>query len=151
MPNRVLQSPPRSTSLLERLRQRSWRLTPQRRVVAEALDGEHVHLTADEVYARAVRRLPEIARATVYNTLNELAAIGEVREVALGPGPKRYDPETVRPHQHLICERCGAMRDVYPLGESQLALPDSQRHGFMLGRVDVVFWGLCAHCSARKP
>ena len=49
-------------------------MTAQRRVVAEVLDGEHVHLTADEVHARAVAKLPEISRATVYNTLGELVS-----------------------------------------------------------------------------
>ena len=53
------------SDLLERLRGRGWRMTAQRRVVAEVLDGEHVHLTADEVHSRAVTRLPEISRATV--------------------------------------------------------------------------------------
>ena len=34
------------SDLLERLRGRGWRLTAQRRVVAEVLDGDHVHYTA---------------------------------------------------------------------------------------------------------
>ncbi|MFE2439439.1 Fur family transcriptional regulator, partial [Streptomyces sp. NPDC059409] len=70
------------SDLLERLRERGWRLTAQRRVVAEVLDGDHVHLTADEVHARAARRLPEISRATVYNTLRELVHRAEVLEVS---------------------------------------------------------------------
>jgi hypothetical protein len=61
--------PARAASLLERLRRRRLRLTAQRRVIAEALEGAHVHLTADEVFERAVARLPEISRATVYSEL----------------------------------------------------------------------------------
>ena len=45
--------------LSERLRERGWRVTSQRRAVAEALAGEHVHLTADEVHRRARDVLPE--------------------------------------------------------------------------------------------
>ena len=41
-------------SLLERLRDRGYRLTSQRRVVAEVLDGDHVHMTADEVLEAAI-------------------------------------------------------------------------------------------------
>ena len=55
--------------LLDRLRSRGWTMTPQRRVVAAVLSGEHIHLTADEVDVLAVSRLPEISRATVYKTL----------------------------------------------------------------------------------
>ncbi len=75
------------SDLLERLRGRGWRMTAQRRVVAEVLDGEHVHLTADEVHSRAVAKLPEISRATVYNTLGELVSLGEVLEVATDRAP----------------------------------------------------------------
>src|SRR5258705_2367467 len=88
------------SDLLERLRGRGWRMTAQRRVVAEVLDGDHVHLTADEVHARAAARLPEISRATVYNTLGELVTLGEVIEVATDGRAKRYDPNAHRPHQH---------------------------------------------------
>ncbi len=106
------------SDLLERLRGRGWRMTAQRRVVAEVLDGDHVHLTADEVHARAVTRLPEISRATVYNTLGELVSLGEVLEVSTDRRAKRYDPNAHRPHHHLVCARCGAIRDVHPVGQS---------------------------------
>ncbi|MCY0924615.1 transcriptional repressor, partial [Streptomyces sp. H27-G5] len=78
------------SDLLGRLRGRGWRMTSQRRVVAEVLDGDHVHLTADEVHARAVERLPEISRATVYNALGELVVLGEVRELSTDGRAKRY-------------------------------------------------------------
>ena len=123
------------SDLLERLRGRGWRMTAQRRVVAEVLDGDHVHLTADEVHARAVDRLPEISRATVYNTLGELVALGEVLEVATDRRAKRYDPNAHRPHQHLVCAQCGAIRDVHPAGDPLADLPDDgalRLHG--LGR-----------------
>ena len=137
----------KSPTLLERLKRRGWRLTAQRRVIAEAMSGSHVHLTAEEVFERASARLPEVSRATVYNTLNELVKLGEIAEVALGSGIRRYDPETVDRHQHLVCERCGTTRDVHPAGESRLALTASERDRFTLNRVEIVFWGLCPKCA----
>jgi Fe2+ or Zn2+ uptake regulation protein len=136
---------PRSISLLERLRRRGLRLTAQRRVVAETLEGVHVHLTAEQVYERAKARLPEISRATVYNTLNQFHELGEVREITLDDGPKRYDPNAGQRHQHLICERCGTVRDVVPRGA--LALPQRQRHGFSVSDVEVIFRGRCPACA----
>jgi Fur family transcriptional regulator, stress-responsive regulator len=135
----------RSASLLERLRNRGLRLTAQRRVVAEVLAGEHVHVTAEQVFERAVARLPEISRATVYNTLNQLHGLGEVREITLNAGPKRYDPNSVQRHQHLVCDRCGTVRDVIPRG--RIALPPTQRHGFTVRDLEVTFRGLCPTCA----
>jgi Fe2+ or Zn2+ uptake regulation protein len=77
---------PKSATLLERLRQRGFQLTARRRVVAEALEGVHVHLTAGQIYDRAAVRLPEISRATFYNTLSQFCELSEVREITLDAG-----------------------------------------------------------------
>ncbi|MEU5015835.1 transcriptional repressor [Streptomyces angustmyceticus] len=135
------------SDLLGRLRGRGWRMTVQRRVVAEVLDGEHVHLTADEVLARAAARLPEISRATVYNTLGELVSLGEVMEVATDGRAKRYDPNAHRPHQHLVCSTCGTIRDVHPDGDPLAALPASERYGFTISAAEVTYRGLCPGCA----
>jgi Fe2+ or Zn2+ uptake regulation protein len=135
------------SDLLARLRGRDWRLTAQRRVVAEVLNGDHVHLTADEVHARAAARLPEISRATVYNTLGELVSLGEVLEVATDGRAKRYDPNAHHPHQHLVCSRCGAIRDVRPGGDPLADLPAAERFGFTISAVEVTYWGLCPDCA----
>ncbi|MDH6112713.1 Fe2+ or Zn2+ uptake regulation protein [Kitasatospora sp. MAP12-15] len=134
------------SDLLERLRGRGWRLTAQRRVVAEVLDGDHVHLTAEEVHARAVSRLPEISRATVYNTLGELVVLGEVLEVSTDGRAKRYDPNAHHSHQHLICSRCGTIRDVHPAGDPLAALPTDERFGFVLSGAEITYRGLCPDC-----
>ncbi|ATZ22910.1 Fur family transcriptional regulator [Streptomyces lavendulae] len=135
------------SDLLERLRERGWRLTSQRRVVAEVLDGDHVHLTADEVHARAVERLPEISRATVYNALGELVSLGEVVEVSTDGRAKRYDPNAHRQHEHLVCSGCGLIRDVHPTGDPLEQLPAGERFGFTVSGVQVTYRGLCPACA----
>ncbi|GGU22522.1 Fur family transcriptional regulator [Streptomyces violascens] len=136
------------SDLLERLRGRGWRMTSQRRVVAEILDaGDHVHLTADEVHVQAAERLPEISRATVYNTLGELVSLGEVLEVSTDGRAKRYDPNAHHPHQHLVCSNCGTIRDVHPTGDPLADLPDDERFGFTLSRAEITYRGLCPSCS----
>ena len=130
-----------------RVRRRGWRLSAQRRAVVEVFTGRHVHLTADEVLARARRGLPEISRATVYNTLTDLVEMGELLAVSTGDGPKRYDPNVTTPHHHLLCTHCGELRDVVPEGLQALDLPVDQRHGYRLAGVDIIFRGLCAGCG----
>ncbi len=131
--------------LLDRLRDRGWRLTAQRRVIAEAMAGDHVHLTADEVLDRARATLPEVSLATVYNTLNELVSLGELTEVQHTDGRKRYDPNVSDRHHHLMCIECGRMLDVIA---STPRLPADQRHGFELLGVEVTFRARCPECVA---
>jgi Fur family transcriptional regulator, stress-responsive regulator len=132
-------------ALVIRLRNRGWRLTAQRRVIAEVMTGEHVHLSADEVFERARAILPEVSRATVYNTLNELVAMGELLEMSHADGRKRYDPNVAERHHHLVCVDCGRMLDVKA---DDPRLPDEQRHGFELLDVEVVFRARCPDCIA---
>jgi Fe2+ or Zn2+ uptake regulation protein len=130
-----------------RLRRSGWRLTAQRRVVAEVLDRDHVHLTAQEVHSRAVERLPEISRATVYNILGELVDRGELLEVSTDERAKRYDPNAHHPHHHLACVRCGEMRDVPAKGDLLAHLPEPQRDGYTLFAVDLTYRGICPNCA----
>jgi Fur family transcriptional regulator, stress-responsive regulator len=133
--------------LVARLRERDWRLTAQRRVIAEAMSGEHVHLTADEVLERAQAALPEVSRATVYNTLHELVGMGELREMTHADGRKRYDPNVEEQHHHLVCVDCGQMLDVHADAPE---LPNDQRHGFDLLEVQVTFRARCPECIAPR-
>ncbi|CAN5795446.1 Fur family transcriptional regulator [soil metagenome] len=138
------------TDLLTRLRAENWRLTSQRRAVAEVLAGEHVHLTAEEVHARAVAILPEISRATVYNTLGELVALGQVREVSLSGRAKRYDPNTDVAHHHLTCTTCGLILDVPAGPGATVDLAEGASHGFLVDEVEVTYRGTCEACAADR-
>ena len=121
-------------------------MTAQRRAVAEALAGPNVHLTADEVLERARAVVPETSRATVYNTLNELVEMGELGEVAPDGRSKRYDPNFVDPHHHLLCVECGGLQDVHDL-DIEPASAASGVPDFEITGVQVVFTGVCSTCS----
>jgi Fur family ferric uptake transcriptional regulator len=116
--------------------------------VAEVLVGDHVHLTAEELHDLARERLPEISRATVYNTLNELVAMGELLEVDVVDGPKRYDPNVGEEHDHLVCDSCHAIRDV-PRSRKPPTIPADARAGYLVTAVEVTYRGLCPACAAR--
>ena len=111
-------------------------MTAQRRVVAEVLDGEHVHLTADEVHSRAVAKLPEISRATVYNTLKLFVERGLVRQVHLDPNRCVYD-STREPHHHFQNLDTGEMIDIGP-EELAFARMPPLPPGTEIASVDVV-------------
>ncbi|HXA32347.1 MAG TPA: transcriptional repressor [Acidimicrobiales bacterium] len=129
-----------------RVRRHGWRMSAQRRAVVDVFTGEHIHLTADEILLRARQDLPEISRATVYNTLADLVDMGELLAVSAGDGPKRYDPNVGCPHHHLMCTRCGELKDVVPEGLEALNLSVAELHGYRLIGVDITFRGLCADC-----
>lgn len=138
-------------TLSERLISRGWRMTSQRRVIARVFDvvgAEHIHLTAEDVHARASGLLPEISRATVYNTLGEMVEAGELRAVNVGDRVMRYDPNVHTQHHHLVCSVCSVIFDVQA---SVLPVADSAdvaivAPGFQIDSADVIFRGRCAAC-----
>ncbi len=133
-------------NLIDRLRTRGYRLTAQRRTIAEVLVGANVHPTADEVHDLASVDLPEISRATVYSTLQQFAELGEIRELRVGGRPKRYDPNIAPLHHHLVCGACGALFDVAH-EVSVPALDAADRHGMTISHAEIIYHGTCAACA----
>lgn len=129
----------------ERLRTAGLRVTPQRRAVWAAFrGGERGHLTADEVYEFARHELPELSRATVYNSLAELVR-AELLQAVKGFGAARYDPNLDPDHHHFHCRRCDRLYDVHPQGIEDLKLLGKE--GFVVDRKTVLFEGYCSLCS----
>lgn len=128
-------------ALGERLHSRGLRATSQRAAILEVFDDEDSgHLSADEVLGRARLALPEISRATVYNTLGEFVAAGLLRPVA---GGRLQVFEAARePHEHFRCQECGALYDVHVDGVERLSLRED---GFAVRTV--LLEGTCAACA----
>lgn len=88
------------------------RKTRQLEQVFKALQGDHTHPFAHEIYRRVQKALPRIGLATVYRSLHSLVEEGKIRTLILGAQVARYDPETSE-HDHFVCERCGRVSDLF--------------------------------------
>lgn len=126
-------------------RSRGLKVTPQRECIFGVLHGTIVHPTAEAVYAEARKRMPTMSLKTVYQTLNDLAAMGEIQALDLGTGSSRFDPN-VAPHHHLVCNTCGKVRDL-SVDFGAVSVPPAEAQGFVVGTAEVVFRGVCASCA----
>ena len=131
--------------LTARFRAEGLKVTPQRQAVFRVLHGSTVHPTAESVHAAVVRDLPMVSLRTVYQTLNDLTAMGELGQVDVGLGSARFDPN-LEPHHHLVCDGCGRVEDV-PGHLLEASLPPDGSGGFHVTRTEVVFRGRCAECG----
>lgn len=138
--------------ILQRVRAAGLKLTPQRLAIVRELATDPTHPTAQELYERLRREQPTMSFATVYNTLDALAAAGLCSSLALAPGPSRFDAN-MHPHDHLVCDGCGLVRDVRRAveggadavaGPVKVALAD----GFQIRAVEQIYRGLCASCAS---
>lgn len=121
------------------------RMTKQRAVILETLRSVRSHPTADEIYGLVRKKMPRISLGTVYRNLDLLTASGEIRRLERAGVQKRFDGD-LTPHQHVRCESCGSVGDVFP----PLPLPDASSiklPGFYIKKTEVEFIGLCPNCT----
>jgi Fe2+ or Zn2+ uptake regulation protein len=134
-----------STDLTAAFRADGLRLTPQRQLLFRLLHDNECHPTAEALFLAASDQMPGISLRTVYQTLNDLVAMGELRQIAIGGGSARFDPN-VADHHHVVCTECGDVRDIY------LDVGDLGRvgglAGFAVESTDVVVRGRCHRCLA---
>lgn len=133
--------------LTEQFRARGLKVTPQRRSIFRALAGATAHPTAEAVYATVSAEMPTISLRTVYQTLNDLAAMGELSTLDIGTGSTRFDPNT-DPHHHLVCEGCGRIDDIHAAFPSVAVPASDEAAGFEVVATEIVFRGRCAACAS---
>ncbi len=131
-----------SARFTERLGTGGFRLTPQREQVYAVLLAKRDHPTAEEVFMRAKRDMPEISLATVYNCLDALVRCGLARQVNLDRGAARFCPN-MREHGHFYCDACDGVFDIELPAQTEMALPK----GFRASSYTVAIHGLCSACS----
>ncbi len=131
--------------LVRAFRAQGLKVTPQRQLLFRLLSGNDTHPCAETLYAAADHEMPGISLRTVYQTLNDLVAMGELQMLDLGTGAARFDPK-VDDHHHVVCTACSEVRDVYVTTSVQLSPDDAL--GFSINQTQVVFRGLCADCAA---
>jgi Fe2+ or Zn2+ uptake regulation protein len=132
--------------LTDLFRAQGLRVTPQRQAIFRLLHGNGSHPTVEALYEAAAVEMPTISLKTVYQTVHDLEALGELRVLDLGTGSVRVDPNVDADHHHLVCTECGRVRDV-PLAFDDGKLPQRLRRDFTVDAVEVIFRGRCADCS----
>ncbi len=121
------------------------RVTPQRQCIMRHLVGNEQHPTVESLHDAARAEMPTISLKTVYQTVHDLEALGAVRLLDLGTGSVRVDPNVEHDHHHLVCTRCGRVRDV-PVVAADVLPPRALRRDFTIDSVQVIFRGTCHEC-----
>jgi len=124
-------------------------LTIQRREVLRSVMGRSDHPTPDDVYEDVATRVAGISRGTVYRTLDTLARLKLIVRVGHPGSSARYDGHIER-HHHLVCEECGAIRDIEDAALDALQMPELGGTGFRVRDYSVYYRGVCSRCAARS-
>ncbi len=132
----------------ERCREHNLKITPQRAAIYRELLKAKDHPSADMLYKRVKKRVPNISFDTVYRTLLSFSEIG-LTDVVEGYGePKRFDPNTYV-HHHFRCMKCGKIKDLKIALKEDIEIPEEIRKDIIVIRKRIIIEGFCKDCKIR--
>lgn len=122
------------------------RQTKQLATVWQAIKDDKSHPTADQVYERVRRQLPNISLGTVYRNLQKLVANNQLQVLMLGRS-QHFDPLVAR-HHHLICESCDRVFDLLLENQGEIRPALLPEDGFTITTHHSAFYGTCKRCAS---
>ena len=130
---------------IQKLRGKGFKLTPQRLAVLKYMIGNKNHPSALTIHKDLKKRYPSLSFSTVYNTLNVLEEIGEVRPIYIFSEHVNYDP-AVEPHMHFLCTKCNRIHDIFPDETEGIEMPPRELNGHAITSSQVILRGICKDC-----
>ena len=136
------------TDVLELLRQRGLRMTPQRRAIVSEVMRTKGHIAPAAIARTIEGEMPGVNPSTVYRTLALLEEVGVLQHSHLESGAEYHKADEAQ-HVHLTCHRCGR-DDALSIAEAK-RLGDliHRHHGFQPDLTHFAITGLCEDCAAR--
>lgn len=122
------------------------RFSPQRELILQIVLDECGHLTAEDVYHRARKRLPKISLGTVYRNLGTLLELQKIAQMQGLNQVTYYEPFT-NPHHHFICKSCGEITDMEAPTVKTCTSCIEGKVGVKVDTVLTTLFGTCAGCQ----
>lgn len=117
-------------------------------VLAELEAGDH--LGVPEITEAVRGRIGSSSTQAVYDVLSALHDAHLIRRVEPAGQAPRYELETADNHHHLMCRRCGTIRNVACVVGHAPCMTPEETGGFVIDEAELIFWGLCPTCQTSN-
>jgi Fur family ferric uptake transcriptional regulator len=141
---------PHCQTIIQHLRQKGYRITPQREMIIESIAHSNSHMSAEEVFSELQKRTKATNIATVYRTLEMLWEEGLACRNDLGEGHIVYATREHGPHIHLICRYCGTVIDADPRVLRPLKERLNSEYRFEADLQHLSIFGVCKGCQHKN-
>ena len=136
-------------SVTNMLRDRGFKVTPQRLAIYDILAKTKAHPSAEMIFSELQPLYPTMSLATVYKTIDILNEIGLVQILNVGEDSFRYDAETDN-HPHVRCLDCNRVDDLHGADVSAFVDTVSSSTSYQLTGQQFYFFGICPECQQKK-
>ncbi len=134
-------------TIIATLRERGYRITPQREMVIGIIAHSERHMSVEEIFAELQKRTQATNIATVYRTLEMLWEEGFACRNDLSEGKIVYATHQHGPHIHLVCRHCNHVIDADPALLAPLGEKLRSGYSFDADLQHLSIFGICANCK----
>jgi Fur family peroxide stress response transcriptional regulator len=136
-------------SIIEALRRKGYKATPQRIAICRFVLGNREHPTAQRIYGEVKKVHPTVSLATVYQTLQILKELDLVQELGFPGGQTRFD-SYMEPHINLVCLQCGNVMDLDDSTVREIIARVIKAAKFTATGQRLDIYGICQECRRKK-
>ncbi len=134
--------------VMELLRARGLRMTPQRRAIVSQVMRAQGHISPTQVARQVQGDMPGVNASTVYRTLATLEEIGVLTHSHLETGAEYHRAEEAE-HVHLTCGKCGRDDPLSIMEATAMHELIRRHHGFEADLTHFAITGRCKTCAQR--
>lgn len=137
-------------NILKKLRQKGYKITPQRRAVLDAFQAFDTFPTAQQLLTAVRKTHPDVSLDTIYRNLSLLTELGAVHEIRRSSGNVYELATGGHHHHHLVCTKCGKTEciDMCPISDAYTK--EAEKKGFLITGHIFEFYGLCSDCRKKE-
>ncbi len=139
----------RLEQIIKALKDKGYRLTPQRLAMLKIIAASTRHPNAEQIYEQMKAGFPTTSLATIYKTLTLLKDLGEVLELNFAAVGSHYDGNKPYPHPHVICTQCGQILDPESVAVAEISQEMARQTGYQITHHQLNFFGLCPRCQKQ--
>lgn len=132
------------------MRERGFRVTPQRQLILDAICEGGGHTTLEEISARVHAKTPTVNRATMYRTLDFLCELRLVVAADVGNRRMVYEIAGDTPHHHLVCRTCGEVKQISHETVKALFAKIEREQQFTVDMDHLALFGFCPKCRRAE-
>jgi Fur family ferric uptake transcriptional regulator len=136
--------------IIDYLRTRGYRITPQREMIIGIITKSPEHLSAEEIFAEVQKSTKATNIATVYRTLEMLWGEGLACRNDLSEGKIVYAAKEHGTHIHLICRHCNQVFSADPQVLENLGRELALRNKFKADLEHLSIFGICSQCIGKE-
>ncbi len=142
----MLKSHKNDALIIQALRSKGYKATPQRIAVCKIALGSREHPSVENIYNEVKKSYSTVSLATVYKTLHILKENGLIQELNFSQGETRFD-SYLEPHVNLVCTKCGKIQDFEGSDVKEIVKKAALEAKFVLKIQRLDIYGLCERCS----